>query len=168
MSHGKVLVRLFELRKEPSLFFMDHKFPFSDRLTDSLWLQRLAYLSDIFSRLNETNLSLQGRDVTVFTARDNILTASRKLQFWLSCVENSNVDCFPILNDLLVESYCVLHESVRVEIADYLRCLHTSLEKYFPPMKDDSSWVRNLFTVTEKPANFSNSEYENLIELISD
>ena len=147
---------------------MDHKFPLSERLTDSLWLQRLAYLSDIFSRLNETNLSLQGRDVTVFTARDKILSASSKLQFWLSCVENSNVDCFPTLNDLLVESNCVVHESVHVEIADHLRCLHLSLEKYFTPMKDDSSWVHNPFTVTEKPANFSTSEYENLIELISD
>ena len=43
-----------------------------------------------------------------------------------------------------------------------------SLEKYFPPMKDDSSWVHNPFTVTEKLANFSTSEYENLVELISD
>ena len=125
-------------------------------------------MSDFFSTLNETNLSLQGRDVTLFTAQDKILLVLYKLQFWLSCVENSNVGCFPTLNDLLVESNCVLHESVRVEIADHLRCLHTSLEKYFPPMKDDSSWVCNPFTVTEKPVNFSTSEYENLIELISD
>ena len=77
-------------------------------------------MSDIFSRLNETNLSLQGRDVTVFTARNKTLSASHKLQFWLSCVENSNVDCFPTLNDLLVQNNCVFHESVHVEIADHL------------------------------------------------
>ena len=168
LSRGKVLVRLFELRRELSVYFLEHKFSLSDRLTDLLWLQRLAYLSDIFSRLNEINKSLQGKDVSVFTANDCILSMVRKLQFWISCVDNGNIDCFPTLNEFLTESDCVLDDDVRKEIASHLQDLHTNCVNYFPPQNADNNWVRNPFKCSEKPVNFSTIEYENLIELTSD
>lgn len=39
-------------------FFMEHHFYFKE-LTDKLWLHRLGYLADIFSKMNEMSLSLQ-------------------------------------------------------------------------------------------------------------
>jgi hypothetical protein len=65
LSRGKVLVRLFELRQEISAYFMDHKFHLSDGLTNFSWLLRAAYLADLFTKLNEVTLSLQGKNVNI-------------------------------------------------------------------------------------------------------
>ncbi|XP_067121126.1 zinc finger BED domain-containing protein 5-like [Centruroides vittatus] len=48
LSRGKVLTRLFELKSEVQAFFIDHPFHLSSCISDVLWLQKLAYLADIF------------------------------------------------------------------------------------------------------------------------
>uniref|UniRef100_K7FP96 DUF4371 domain-containing protein n=1 Tax=Pelodiscus sinensis TaxID=13735 RepID=K7FP96_PELSI len=164
LSQGKVLVRLFELRHEFSANLMDHKFQLSDRLTDFLWLSRVAYLADIFTKLNEVNLSLQGKNVNIFNAKDKILSLSRKLQFWISSVG----DCLPTLNDFLEENGYKLDEDIRSDIADHLRDLYTNIIKYFPNINDNNNWIRNPLSLTEKPVSFSTQDYENLIEIASD
>ncbi|XP_061602956.1 zinc finger BED domain-containing protein 5-like [Cololabis saira] len=60
LSRGKVLSRLFELHREVYLFLQGTTSPFADLFEEHVWLCQLAYLSDIFSRLNELNLGLQG------------------------------------------------------------------------------------------------------------
>uniref|UniRef100_K7FVN9 HAT C-terminal dimerisation domain-containing protein n=1 Tax=Pelodiscus sinensis TaxID=13735 RepID=K7FVN9_PELSI len=160
-SGGKVLVRLFELRHELSAYLMDHKFQLSDCLTDFLWLSRVAYLADIFTKLNEVNLSLQGK-------RKTILSLSRKLQFWISSVGRNDLDCLPTLNDFLGENGYKLDEDIRSDIADHLRDLYTNIIKYFPNINDNNNWIRNPLSLTEKPVSFSTQDYENLIEIASD
>jgi hypothetical protein len=104
LSRGKVLVTLFELRQELYAYFLDHKFHLSDGLTNFSWLLRVAYLADILTKLNEVTLSLQGKNVNIFNAKDKILSLSRKLQFWISPIGQNNFDCFPTLNDFLEEN----------------------------------------------------------------
>ena len=53
LSRGKVLTRLFELHWEVQMFLQDKQFPFLHLFENSEWLSQLAYLSDIFSRLND-------------------------------------------------------------------------------------------------------------------
>uniref|UniRef100_K7GDR9 DUF4371 domain-containing protein n=1 Tax=Pelodiscus sinensis TaxID=13735 RepID=K7GDR9_PELSI len=168
LSGGKVLVRLFELRHELSANLMDHKFQLSDRLTDFLWLSRVEYLADIFTKLNEVNLSLQGKNVNIFNAKDKILSLSRKLQFWISSVGRNDLDCLPMLNDFLEENGYKLDEDIRSDIADHLRDLYTNIIKYFPNINDNNYWIRNPLSLTEKPVSFSTQDYENLIEIASD
>lgn len=48
---------------------------------DEDFLKRLAYLVDIFSALNELNLSLQGVSLTVFNTQDRIEAMIKKLRF---------------------------------------------------------------------------------------
>lgn len=52
LLRGKVLFRVWELRDEIKLFLMEQQFQLHDRLTDFSWLVKLAYLSDIFTHLN--------------------------------------------------------------------------------------------------------------------
>uniref|UniRef100_K7FCX8 DUF4371 domain-containing protein n=1 Tax=Pelodiscus sinensis TaxID=13735 RepID=K7FCX8_PELSI len=163
LSRGKVLVRLFELHHELSTYLMDHKFQLSDRLTNFLWLSRVAYLADIFTKLNEVNLSLLGKNVNIFNAKDKILSLSRKLQFWISSVGQNNLDCLPTLNDFLEENECKLDEDIHSNIADHRRNLYTNIIKYFPTINDN-----NKLNLTEKPVSFSTQDYENLIEIASD
>uniref|UniRef100_K7G7S0 HAT C-terminal dimerisation domain-containing protein n=1 Tax=Pelodiscus sinensis TaxID=13735 RepID=K7G7S0_PELSI len=164
----KVLVRLFELHHELSANLMDHKFQLSDRLTDFLWLSRVAYLADIFTKLNEVNLSLQGKNVNIFNAKDKILSLSRKLQFWISSVGRNYLDCLPTLNDFLEENRYKLDEDSRSDMADHLRNVYMNIIKYFPNINDNNNWIRNPLSLTEKPVSFSTQDYENLIEIASD
>jgi hypothetical protein len=53
-----MLVKLSELRQELSAYFLDHNFHLSDRLTNFSWFLRVAYLADIFTKLNDVTLSL--------------------------------------------------------------------------------------------------------------
>jgi len=48
LSHGEVLKRLYEHRKEVELFLIDKKSHWSHYFQDKKWVARLAYLSDIF------------------------------------------------------------------------------------------------------------------------
>lgn len=167
LSRGKVLVRLFELRRE-LLVFMDSAFRLSDCLTNSSWLLRLAYLADIFTKLNEVNLSMQGKNVTVFTVFDKMSSLLRKLEFWASSVEEENFDCFPTLSDFLTEINSTVHKDICSAIVQHLRGLRSTLLKYFPVTNDSHAWVRNPFTVTVKPASLVARDYESLIDLTSD
>jgi hypothetical protein len=51
------LVRVFMLHSEMLLFSADYSFQISSHLCDTVWFQRLAYLSDIFKNINKLNFS---------------------------------------------------------------------------------------------------------------
>ena len=168
LSRGKVLSRVFELRRELAMFLSEQKHERFAVLTNSSWLMRLAYITDIFSKLNEVSLSLQGKSITVFSVKYKISALSQKLEFWINCIENNNVSCFSTLSDFLIENDCLLNEDIRLDIVKHLRALYDNLQKYFPASNNDHMWVENSFIITEKPDCLSNSEYENLIEIKSD
>ncbi|GBL82374.1 Zinc finger BED domain-containing protein 5 [Araneus ventricosus] len=65
LSRGKMLVRISELRMELIAYFIGHKFELSNRLNNMAWLSTLAYLADIFGKLNELCLALQGKQVNI-------------------------------------------------------------------------------------------------------
>ena len=57
-------------------------------------LQKLAYLCDIFNLLNELNLSLQGRTITVFKSADKVAAFKAKLELWGQQVNIGIFDIF--------------------------------------------------------------------------
>jgi len=58
--------------KRVELFLNDKKSDLSHYFQDKKWVARLAYLSDIFSYINEFNIKLQGPDTTIFNAWNKI------------------------------------------------------------------------------------------------
>ena len=60
LSRGKILTRLFKLSEVINVFFTDLHFHLAHHLLDDELLTRLAYLGNVFSRLNDLNLVLQG------------------------------------------------------------------------------------------------------------
>ena len=68
-----MLARVFELRNELLIFFEENKFGLSNkcRLHEPKWLQYLSYMADIFGKLNDFNLRLQGKYTTVFSVKDH-------------------------------------------------------------------------------------------------
>jgi hypothetical protein len=50
---GKVLSRVFELREQIRMFSeQEHKYDLTEKFSDANFLAKLAYLSDIFGKLN--------------------------------------------------------------------------------------------------------------------
>ncbi|XP_068208422.1 protein FAM200A-like [Palaemon carinicauda] len=64
LSRGKCLSRLYELRLETEIFLRENENNLLVHFDNEEFVMMLAYLADIFGRLNEMNQSLQGHDVT--------------------------------------------------------------------------------------------------------
>jgi hypothetical protein len=60
LSREKLFNRLFELEAEVADFLTEIKSEFVKYFKDELWICRLAYLCDIFDKINNLNLQLQG------------------------------------------------------------------------------------------------------------
>ena len=73
LSRGEVLKRLYELRKEVGLFLIDKKCYLPHYFQDKKWVAMLAYLSNIFSYINELNLKLQVPDTTIFNTWNKLI-----------------------------------------------------------------------------------------------
>ena len=121
------MTRFFELKDELKIFFIDHNFHLFDHLHNEEFLTRLG---DIFSRLNELNLGLQGLSATVFNLRDKIEAMIKKLKLWLDCMNNNKTEVFPSLHDFLSENHLGVTDSVKRDITMHLSELAAQLRRY--------------------------------------
>lgn len=102
LSRRKVISRLFELHKEVFVFLQDKNFTFSHLFEDTVWLSELANLSNMFSRLNELNLGLQGLSVNVFDVQDKISAALKKMELFEIRVKAGDVSYFSFFGQFFV------------------------------------------------------------------
>ena len=93
LSKGNLLKRVFTLRNELRDFFVQQK---KEDLVEFLHedVVSLAYLVDIFSRLNELNLSLQGQDKTIVNFIDALSAFQAKLELWERKMTMAKWECF--------------------------------------------------------------------------
>jgi hypothetical protein len=166
LSRGNVLLRLYELRNEVFEFLQSQKkLDIAAHLQDSIWLAKLAYLTDIFERLNSLNVSLQGKNVTIMDFHD-------KLHGFVATLEKKYT-LFPRLQKVSEEK-----QGIEVEdIETHLRSLKCEFERYFPdvdPSKFDM--IRNPFefsvSATDEEAGIGTGiddhEEEELVKLKND
>ncbi|GBN90586.1 hypothetical protein AVEN_252757-1 [Araneus ventricosus] len=73
------------------------KSPLASNFSDKAWVEKLAYLCDIFSLFNEFNLCLQGKMITVFKLADKVAGFKAKLELWGWCVNRGDLDMFQTL-----------------------------------------------------------------------
>ncbi|XP_022180167.1 zinc finger BED domain-containing protein 5-like [Myzus persicae] len=117
LSRGKVLTRLFELRHEVQMFFEDLPFRLSSKFNDHEWLQKLAYLSNVFLKFNNLNLTLRNSAVTIFQVNDKIESFVKK--FWKTCIENNQPEIFEALHDFLCETDMNLSQGIKHQIVQH-------------------------------------------------
>ncbi|XP_014349988.2 zinc finger BED domain-containing protein 5-like [Latimeria chalumnae] len=169
LSRGKVLVCFFKLCSEMQVFFLDHPFELSCHLGNEAWFCRLTYLSDIFSRLNDLNLGLQGKNITIFNVRDKIEAFIKKLQLWVSRVRENHFDTFETLDSFLAENELTLDSDVKSEIEEHLVVLKSQFLQYFPEMFNENEWIRNPFVADcNSRSCLTAKEEEQLLELSCD
>ena len=69
------------------------------------WVLKLCYLFDIFGKLNDLNISLQGKRCNIFTFKDRIEVFIKKLTIWKSRTEDGNLEMFAATDDYLTEKH---------------------------------------------------------------
>ena len=79
LSRGRSLKRLLLLKDEIGIFLTERKREFAAFFQNDLWLSKLCYLSDIFAKLNDLNLSLKGKNCDIFTSNDKIESFIKKI-----------------------------------------------------------------------------------------
>ena len=104
LSRGRVLTRLLELYWEVQMVLQDKQFPLSNLFLNSKWLSQLAYMSDIFPRLNDLNLGLQGLSITVFDVNDKINAMLKKLQLFEIKIKAGDVSAFQALESFMLRT----------------------------------------------------------------
>ncbi|XP_072391924.1 zinc finger BED domain-containing protein 5-like [Diabrotica undecimpunctata] len=170
ISRGKMLNRLSQLRSEVQLFLMGTDFELRNRLTDEHWLISLAYLSDIFNRINDLNLSLQGRSTNRFSVNDKIKAFIKKFQMTEKSVSNENLASFPNLENFITENELTVSEIVINNIKNHSQMIVEIFEEYFKEDYSEFNWIRNPFVsdLDSVRENLSVNEKESLIELSCD
>lgn len=74
----------------------------ADHFQDIIWLAKVSYLSDIFSLLNELNLSIQEPLTNIFMCNNKFETFLKKLSLWIMRV-HKNMYMFPSHYNMIEE-----------------------------------------------------------------
>ena len=67
LSRGRALTRFFELREEFKALLKERGYDLPKEMESQEFNQMLAYLSDIFTRMNDLSVFIQGRNITTTT-----------------------------------------------------------------------------------------------------
>ncbi|XP_023813414.1 SCAN domain-containing protein 3-like [Oryzias latipes] len=168
LSRGLVLTRIFELRNEIFSFLTDKKSPLAHHYTNATFIAKLAYLSDIFSLLNQLNISLQGRNSNIFFVADKVQAFQKKLSLWSKRAHEERLDMFPLLSDILESSPQV---KISHSVSQHLSHLANKFAEYFPEdPREGHMWVVDPFSVdpTENDVALPSHLESQLLEVSTD
>jgi zinc finger BED domain-containing protein 5/7/8/9 len=169
LSRGKVLERVFELRSELHMFLSENGYnDNTDLLVDAQFCLKLAYLADIFEKLNTLNKSLQGNETNIMQLHDKISGFKKKLKLWQRKLDARDIESFPSLKKF-IDSNSLDISDVAPCIRDHFDMMSTNFQKYFEDFDfSQFQWVTNPFGTHADPIGFSISEEEALIDLSND
>lgn len=170
LSKGRSLRRLLDLSEEVTSFLTVESPQMAEFFHDDQWLGTLAYLTDIFEKLNELNTNLQGKGCdNVLVACDKILSFTKKLSIWKQKISNGNIDMFPCICDF-IETKRLNLTPFKNLILSHLSCLESNFDKYFSNDWDITKydWIRHPFNSSLSLDTFSLREQEELTDINSD
>ena len=70
---------------------------------DDQRLSKQCYLSDVFEKLNDLNMSLQGRNCNIFTSIDKIESFIKKTNIRKSMVKKYSFKMFSSIDNFIIE-----------------------------------------------------------------
>ena len=145
---------MFELREQLEAYCTEQGNQKAAKFRDILWLAKLVHLVSIFDRLNEVNLSLQGKGGDIFRVTSKINALKLKIPLWKNSVYSNNFNDFPLLSQYARESgwefeKVSLKDSISTLIAAHLNLLSENLAAYFSEYNDqrlgENSWIMQPF-----------------------
>ncbi|KAL4084165.1 hypothetical protein QTP88_027998 [Uroleucon formosanum] len=168
LFRGQVMKRLYELREEISYFLIERQSSLSKYFDSIEFVHGLAYLTDIFSHLNEINISIQGKEVTIMDASEKINAFVSKISLWKRRLQSENLPNFPTLEQELSKNNIALSSSTKAQICEYLDVLENSFGNYFDfTFSKSEIWLCNPFLVDLNTIYDSDLVKDELIDLRS-
>lgn len=162
LSKGKVLQRVCHLKVEIISFLETENLELQFDIHSDLWWLKVAFLSDLFEKLNVLNKSLQGPNENLVTATGKLNSFEKKLVFWKNKLLVGSLESFPMTDKLSNKNMII--EDIKLT----LRNLQKSMTKYFPSLDvEQYDWVLNPFGNCEAKG-LSTLEEEQLIDLKED
>ena len=162
LSRGNATKRLFKMKNEMVLLFKELGHPYSKDLENDEFVQRLAYLSNIFEAFNIVNLYLQGQNGTIVGFVSKLSAFIQKLDLWKRNTENNQLGMFKCLSSLKMK--CSFSEEIA---QSHLASLIEELEQYFPEAAS-YEYITNPFSVNPHDLAIGTGEQEELIDLQED
>ena len=145
LSLGKSFERVYELLDELHAFLQQEKNQLADYLAENEFLLKLAYLCDIFAKLNKLNLSIQGANKNMLDISDKITAFTKKLHLWKEDIANvsGSFQYFSFLSNLLEKKSMMLPSDVRSVFVQHLSTLELKFAQYFPEDLSSYEWIRD-------------------------
>ena len=173
LSRGRVFTRLFELRVELQIFLEQTKSDLLESIKNFEFVSFLAYMADIFEKLNNLNSSLQGSKVIILDLTDKVLAFIRKLCIWNSGVQEMNFGMFRNFNEYTDQYKTELSiNKLKDIISEHLVALDNNFRYYFNDMIENAKqddWLRNPFLCEESVvSHLPFSAQEQFVELQCD
>jgi hypothetical protein len=106
--------------------------------------------------------------VTVFSAYDKIKAKLKKNPLLEILCDKRTYRVLPYILWLLPESETTLLSEIASELIEHLTDLQMSIRKYFPSVKEEVSWVKNLFSALTEDFDLPLREVEWLIDIVAD
>ena len=174
LSKGKVLKRVFVLRKEIHEFLHEGtaKQVMSEKFTDNRFLTCLSFLVDIFEYVSSLNLALQGREITVLHCHEKLTAFEMKLALWNSKLDNKNFAPFLQLNTFLDENALHVDDDILQVMKRHVSILREEISRYFPDLLEFEKYYRFInnpfvLSVSDLPSE-DNLVQEQFIDLVTD
>ena len=148
LSRGQSLRRLLLLKDEIETFLTERNCELAAFFQNDLWLSKLCYLADIFAKLNDLNLSLQGKNCDIFTSNDKMESFIKKINIWKSRAEKNSFEMFSSVDNFIIEkNHCKTF--IAKIIVDHLKALETQFRTYFISNIDFKkvAWVQKPFGI---------------------
>jgi hypothetical protein len=161
LSRGKVLKRFFELRTEIDIFMFEKLKPVPE-LSNSKWLWRLAFLTDITDHLNVLNKKLQGRDKLVNHLYYDIVSFETKLDLFKNHIiqyKFTHFSCCDSLSKTLPKNIFPLEDCI-----NNIEILRKSFADRFIDFKEQSKVFKLFQNPIEIPINEVDDDFQ--LELI--
>ena len=130
---------------------------------------KLAYLGDIFSQLNQLNISLQGVSISIFDVQDRVKAMMAKIGWLCNALRLDDFSPFTNVNSML-ESGMIISEELKEMILSHLQHIKGQFNNYFVDVFtniENFKWIRDPFNTayyTSLPAQ----QHEFLMDLSSD
>lgn len=179
LSRGKFIMRVFQLsveileflkgrRSETILITTRDKIDgFIQFMSNNLNLMGIAYLADIFDKLNGLNLSLQGKSTNFFIVNDRISAFKSKIILWINKFKSGQCDTFEALSSFIIEKNINIDSNLQKEIIEHLSQLSISFDDYFPVDAEIQhyKWIANPFLNHQSSSALTTKDEEDLITI---
>jgi hemerythrin-like domain-containing protein len=159
---------LYELREEISYFLIERQSSLSKHFNNIEFIHGLAYLSDIFSHLNEINTLIQGQDVSTMDTAEKISSFVNKILLWKRKLQSDNLANFPTIEQKLSKTNINLTSSIKTQIYEHIDKLENLLNDYLNFIYSKINiWLHNPFVVDLNSIDDSDLVKDELIDLRS-